>query len=416
MLRSVRLQNLRSFVDTGSIELRHLNVFIGANNAGKTSFLSAIELVLQSAREGGASGPLAFEAIPNFASFDSVLRRHWSPTEQRPTEFTISFERDGYRGTRAFHEFKCRGRPKDNTTYVAEATYKHGESEFTLASQSPSPRRPQYQIRSGRKVFNESRIFFHQLIPIGPHLRIPGVEKFLRSADRFLNVEVVHPYRPVPRSFYVLDDPSLSLADRELLSFLLRVWASEETHVIAIRNRIVDNLRGLRLVNAFEVQQVSKRYGPKVIEIRVAPTIRRHRVTIADAGFGLSQVLPLAAYDARLSKGYFLAYQPEVHLHPFAQSRLADLFARSVARGNQVFVETHSPDLVLRLQQQVAKGDLPAKAVRVFCVENRGGKSNLKSVDFTSAGSPAIPWPAGFLDTSLTLARELASQRIARKK
>jgi hypothetical protein len=229
-------------------------------------------------------------------------------------------------------------------------------------------------------------------------------------------MEVVDPYRPVPRSFYVLDDPSLSQQDRELLAFLIRLWGSDESEAKQIRDRIEGNLNILGLARKFGVQQLSKRFGPKVFEIVVSPTIRRHRVTIADAGFGLSQALPLAAYDARLSDGFFIAYQPEVHLHPFAQSRLADIFVKSVARNNQVFVETHSPDLILRLQAKVTSGELPADQVRVFCVANIKGRSRITAVELGKSGSPSIPWPPGFLDTSLTLARELAERRSKARK
>ena len=144
--------------------------------------------------------------------------------------------------------------------------------------------------------------------------------------------------------------------------------------------------------------------------------MRRQHVTIADAGFGLSQALPLVAYDARLENGFFIAYQPEVHLHPFAQSRLADIFAESIGRGNQVFVETHSPDLILRLQLKVASGDLQPSDVRVLCFENKGGRSRVSPVTFDAKGSPSMQWPAGFLDTSLGLAREIAEERVKRGK
>jgi predicted ATPase len=128
----------------------------------------------------------------------------------------------------------------------------------------------------------------------------------------------------------------------------------------------------------------------------------------------LSQALPLAAYDARLNRGYFVAYQPEVHLHPFAQSRLADIFVKSVARGNQLFIETHSPDLILRLQAKVTKGEIAPDQVRIFCIENNKGRSTIAPVNLTVTGAPSIPWPPGFLDTSLSLARDLVSQRISK--
>ena len=43
----VRLQNFRSFVDSGPIELAGINVLIGANNAGKSSVLRGLHQLQQ---------------------------------------------------------------------------------------------------------------------------------------------------------------------------------------------------------------------------------------------------------------------------------------------------------------------------------------------------------------------------------
>jgi hypothetical protein len=411
MLHSIRLRNYRSFADTGAIHLGKLNIFIGPNNAGKTSLVNAVELFLRSLRTGPRQDPLVFEEMPSFASFDSVLRRHWSPKEQRPTEIALTYAWSVGEEKPATCEFICRGHPQDNNSYVARADYSVDDKHVQAVRKTVSPGRHRYEIDDGSRKFLEDRMFFTGAIPFPTQHASPTLKTVLDRARSRIRLEVINPYRPVPRSYYVLDDPSLTQADRELLSFLVRIWSSEEVASRQVQRRLISTLESLGLARQFEVKQISKRLGPKVVEIRVAPTIRRHKVTIADAGFGLSQALPLAAFDARLSRGYLIAYQPEVHLHPFAQSRLADVFARSLGRQNQVFVETHSPDMILRLQAQIAKGDLQPEDVRVLCVENIKGKSQVRAVELDSGGSPKIPWPSGFLDTSLSLARELASER-----
>ncbi len=409
MLRSLRIQNFRSFEDTDIVELRKLNVLIGANNAGKTSFLSAVELFLRSTTGGGLRGPLAFETMPMFASFDSVLRRHWSKQAQRPHTFQFRYDWDTG-GARASSDFVCSGHPKDNTAYVSKAVYRLGERTIDVEAKDHAGRPGSYEIkRNGKKVVDESP-FFHRLFPISIIRSSPSLIPWFERGQ-FSGLEVVRPYRPVPRSFYVLDDPGLGSDDRELLTFLIGIWKATDTRSKHIQSRIAKSLKTLNLALNFDVTQRVGRLGPKVIEIRVSPTMRRQRVTIADAGFGLSQALPLLVYDARLDNGALIAYQPEVHLHPFAQSRLADIFAQSIARGNQVFVETHSQDLVLRLQLLLAKRELSPDDVRVFCVESKQGRSEITAVDFNAKGAPQIPWPAGFLDTSLKVARELAESR-----
>jgi len=412
MLKSIRLRNFRSYVDTDPIELSQLNVFIGPNNAGKSAFLSAIELLLRSMRNPFMQGPLAFNEISSFASFDSVLRRHWTPKEGRPREFVLNYTWSAKDEALVNLEFVCRGRKTDNLSYVREATYRLSDGQtFKINSSDEASVPPVYQLVKNGSAVDSTHVVFQGPMPVifsgkaSPRLPI-------QFGSPFINVEVVHPYRPVPRSFYVLDDPGLSMEDRLLLSFLIDVWKSEERKMVEVKQRIVDSLKTLGLITHLDIHQIGKRLGPKVVEISVAPKLKRQSVTIADVGFGLSQVLPLAAYDARLERGYLIAYQPEVHLHPYAQSRLADLFAKSVKRGNQVFVETHSPDLILRLQAKVVSKELRPDEVKVFCLSNERGTTEIVPVSFRPEGSPTIPWPPGFLDTSLTLARDLVSRRL----
>lgn len=419
LLSSMQVRDLKSFSDSGPVQLKKINLLIGANNAGKSTFLGAIELFFRSMRSGALDGPLAFETMPTFASFDSALRRHWNRNTPRPTQIALTYQWMQSRGkaseTRRF-EFLCSSQGKDDAIVVSEATYFFGNDKNPIVATrflDSNSDRGQYVIKSGRQELKAEEQWFHQLVPYEA-VRLKGRRDAYLFGPRMLDLEIVNPYRPVPRSFYVLDDPNLAAEDRSLLTYLIRLWASKDAEERAIRERISSSLAKLNLTQHFDISQVSKRIGPKVIEIRVSPTSSRQKVTIADAGFGLSQFLPLAVYDARLTSGTLLAYQPEVHLHPFAQSRLADIFAESAARGNQLFVETHSVDLILRLQAKIAKGEVDPSDVAVLCFENRNGRTEVSPMSFDESGIPSKSWPKGFLDTGLELARELTSARLAR--
>lgn len=408
MLKSVRLREFRSFQDTGVVSFRRLNVFIGPNSAGKSAFLSALELFLRSLRAASRS-PLVLDELPAFASFDSVLRRHWTPKKPRPHEFLLNYVWTLDKEQDFTFDFVCRGRRDDSTSYVAQETFAGPKGDVVhVTAADTSPARTTYTGEYKGESLGTDTLYFRGPVPISFDRPFDfGAEAWRLSTP----LEVVHPFRPVPRSFYVLDDPGLSTDDRSLLSFLIEVWRSRDRTSIHVRERVLENLRTLGLAQYFNVKPLSSATGPKVVKIEVAPALRRQSVTIADVGFGLSQVLPLAAYEARLFSGCLIAYQPEVHLHPKAQSRLADVFTKSIHRGNQLFIETHSADLLLRLQQQVAAGLAPPDTVRIFCLSNEKGTTRIQTVDLMEGGRPAIPWPPGFLDTSLSLARDLAAKR-----
>ena len=204
----------------------------------------------------------------------------------------------------------------------------------------------------------------------------------------------------------------MSADDRRLIDDLLRLWSSEEDP--EARQRIVDNLETMTLAADLDVRTVARSQGTQLVEVLVKPREHGRTATLADVGYGVSQVLPLILQDAQSVNDNLLVYQPEAHLHPLAQSRLADVFVASVKRGNRAYIETHSEHLVLRLQALIAGGEIDPERVRVFCVEHDGKKSNVYPMLFDARGVPKTPWPKGFLDTGLELARDLAQRRQSR--
>lgn len=66
-----------------------------------------------------------------------------------------------------------------------------------------------------------------------------------------------------------------------------------------------------------------------------------------NTGFGISNVLPIVlAMLCTKEGGFLLVENPEVHLHPAAQSTLAGLLTTAARCGIQVILETHSDHIV----------------------------------------------------------------------
>jgi len=74
-VNSIRLQNFRSFRDTGTIELRPLTILVGANSSGKSSFLRFFPLMKQTV-EAFSSAPLLWNGrYVDFGDFASIAHR-----------------------------------------------------------------------------------------------------------------------------------------------------------------------------------------------------------------------------------------------------------------------------------------------------------------------------------------------------
>jgi hypothetical protein len=136
-------------------------------------------------------------------------------------------------------------------------------------------------------------------------------------------------------------------------------------------------------------------------------------VSFKDVGTGLSQVLPVIAtlvnelgrreesknplFAPRLGGNPVLIEQPELHLHPRMQAELADLFIETSAARNksnpQVIVETHSENMILRIQKRVREGVIQANQVSIIYVnKNEDGVSQLKHLDLGSNGDFVADW------------------------
>ena len=72
----------------------------------------------------------------------------------------------------------------------------------------------------------------------------------------------------------------------------------------------------------------------------------------------MSRALVLVLCLASPPGSVLLLEQPELHLHPAVQSKIADLIAACALSGRQIIVETHSEHLINRLRLLVAQGAL----------------------------------------------------------
>lgn len=405
MLRALRLEHFRSFVDTGRVELADLNVFIGPNSAGKSSLMTIIELALQIGIDMGSStGPLPLERVPSFMSFDAVMRRNGPKRKGQIPQFAITLEWSKAPSAEVTtNRYTLRKSILSGAAFVHRAEY-GGEVEVEAEDKAGVG----YRFLAPASVKDKSASFDRHFPSTKSAIFAQEFEQKQIWAGPYRGTTVIRPHRPIPRSVYVLDDPLMSPDDRQMITDLVQIWADEK-HLSA-REQLVESLRTMTLAQDLDVRATT--HGRGAVEILVKPREKGRAATLADVGYGVSQVLPLLLQDAKGgSKRDLLVYQPEAHLHPLAQSRLADVFVSSVMRGSRIYVETHSEHLVLRLQTLIAGGVIDPERVRVHCVEHDGKKSNIYPMTFDAKGIPKTPWPKGFLDTGLTLARDLAAAR-----
>ncbi len=166
---------------------------------------------------------------------------------------------------------------------------------------------------------------------------------------------------------------------------------------------LVETLHILELAGKVSTRKISDiGIEVKVGRLPYTSTDETDMVNIADVGIGVSQVLPVlvALIAARPSQLVYLE-QPELHLHPNAQVKLAQILADAAERGVRVVAETHSSLLLLGIQTLVAEGKLSPDLVKLhWFSRNEDGVTEVDSVDLDETGAYG-DWPVDFADVNL---------------
>ena len=141
---------------------------------------------------------------------------------------------------------------------------------------------------------------------------------------------------------------------------------------------------------------------------------------LTHVGVGVSQVLPILVMSLLAKKDdVIILEQPELHLHPKVQSRLADFFVSMNALGKQCIIETHSEYLINRLRLLVAKSDDTkiADGTMIYFVEKdrERGCSKYREITINPYGRIGN-WPDGFFDESENLAEQIVEAALEKKK
>ena len=141
---------------------------------------------------------------------------------------------------------------------------------------------------------------------------------------------------------------------------------------------------------------------------------------LADTGFGYSQMLPILVqlWSAGASKQksspvsggpiIFAIEQPELHLHPKLQAKLADVFlaaiaaARAVGIDLRLVIETHSEQIVSTLGLRIARRQAEVEDVNVVLFEKTEMQqpTTVREAAFGIDGA-LKSWPYGFFEADI---------------
>ena len=125
-----------------------------------------------------------------------------------------------------------------------------------------------------------------------------------------------------------------------------------------------------------------RRTGHASFELEVA--IDNQFFNISDVGLGVHAALPILGAMRGGAEKILLLQQPEAHLHPVAQARLAELMANS---NHQFVIESYSDFIINRLSICVRKEILDSADIGILWLERIGSAVTIHSLSFDRDGN-----------------------------
>jgi predicted ATPase len=453
MLTGLQLTNFKSWDDTGPIRLAPLTILFGRNSSGKSSLLQSLLLMKQTAESLDPRQVLnlgSTDAYVDLGTYQDVVRDHnadsrigfsfsWHLQEQvalrqvgsnqlRSDRFGFDVE-VGQEGTGQIREISVH-----KMTYAIDpgsgrlvGMVRNGRGEYELTSTRMSLTR-----RRGRpqSLPEPIRCYAFPDAVFNAYQNADFLSDLSLQFDELMSgVSYVGPLRERPqRSYQWRGNSPSSVGPRgeNTVAAILaarrqgRRMGRESTPGRPYRSfegNLGYWLKQMGVIDEFAVEEIAS--GTDLYELRVTVCGGSTRVSVTDVGFGVSQVLPVLVQVFYAAPGTSVVLeQPEIHLHPAAQSALGDVLLAAVRDNkSQLLVETHSEHLLHRVQRRIAEEEIAANDVALYFVETQGGRSEIHELKVDDYGN-IINWPQDFFGDEigdLAAMAEAAAERRMRR-
>jgi predicted ATPase len=263
------------------------------------------------------------------------------------------------------------------------------------------------------ELYEHSISIFNKLEKFINSKLIPTVDSILK------NIVYIPPVRPNPKRYYTKNELIKVLCGNFVnKNNILNSSSNFDNHIKSIN----DLLNQLNFNFEILLKRVSSESLPDLYVIELRNKRSNHINNIVDVGHGFSQIIPILYNLVTPSDNLpitLILEQPELHLHPKLQSKLADIFIESgflnlynSSHSNSVLVETHSEYLIRKLLVYIARGKLNPDDLYINYVGSfKNGNSYVKRMAIDEQGFFKDKWPEGFFDNSLKLSEELWTAR-----
>lgn len=439
MLRKLHIKNFKGWKDTGCIRMSPITLFFGTNSSGKSSigqFLMMLKQTVEHPDRGAVLYPGGKYAAVQLGSYKEMIFQRdprknisfeycWDLPEAMIVEDSASGKE--YSGGDLAFEAMIGIDNKDKRAPVLRnfqyellkkgalqlavgmrtkkgvgfgSSYDISTKEYELKrSQGRPPRDLQAPVKF--YGFPDEVVAYHQNADFVHDLN-------LQHEKLFNSLYYLGPLRTKTERLYPwtgIEPESVGYTGENTISAILaahgRKIGINRRHAKDFQVIIADKLKEMGLIESFQLKPIARQRQEYIVQVKTRGAT--NFVDLPDVGFGITQVLPVLVQCFYAPAGsIILMEQPEIHLHPSAQSILADVMIEVINsredgrnRNIQLIIETHSEHFLRRLQRRIAEDKIPQESISAYFANVSEVDTRLDPLQINKFGG-IVNWPENF--------------------
>ena len=320
MITQINIKNFKSLKNV-STDTKNLNLLMGLNGMGKSSFLQMILLLMQSDKLENRiidlNGILAQigqgrDALYQYATEDHI-------------EFGIQFQNEkDFNWKFNYHT--------DRDKLTAESSFKKEDMKF-FRNQTKA-----FQYISADRI-GPKDLYDASSVVVSDKKQLGLLGEY---AAYFINI-----FGANYKVKELLQHPK---AKSKILNAQINAWLKEISPGVSLNTKYIPEVNKVILDYQFDI------IGSKTNSFRPK-----------NVGFGISYVLPIVLALLTVEEGKITIIEnPESHIHPRGQAELGKLIALAAQTGAQIFVETHSDHILNGIRVAVKEKNIDKENVNIL--------------------------------------------------
>lgn len=367
-INNLQIKNFKSLKDI-EVDLENLNLITGVNSSGKSSLIQSLLLLKQNRQV----------MINNILFGEEMIKKIYLNNNSENSYFeALELIING--------EYTQLGNIKDilfEEVYdeqIEISIFSKEEEEFYLKfDQNLS------FSAGGNNDFNIFKTNFQyiQTDRINPKISYPLSSENIKKDLIGTSGEYTAHYLAQNRHKKIINGLRHPKSQTDQLLENVSLWMSEISNNIEIKAKVYDELQQVDL-------KYSYTYGNSTTQ----------EYTPLNVGFGITYVLPIVVSLLKATPGDLIIIEnPETHLHPKAQSKIAALCAIAASLGVQIICETHSDHILNGVRVAIKNGIVKSENTKIYFLSKNDNclETNIEPIFIDDKGS-IDKYPNNFFD------------------